>query len=75
MGVHVHIPNSASMQNIEKWAQDATQAQYPGSKSININVLPKGQFILVEFKVVALTNINGVIESDILPEDPFTVNE
>ena len=75
MGVHVHIPNSASMSSIEKWAQDATQAQFPGSKSININVLPKGQFILVEFKVVALNSINGVIESDILPEDPFAINE
>ena len=75
MGVHVHIPNSASMQSIEKWATDATQAQFPGSKSISINVLPEGKFILIEFKIVSAADISGVIESDILPEDPFVVSE
>lgn len=75
MGVHVHIPNSASMQSIEKWASDATQAQFPGSKSISINVLPEGKFILIEFKIVSAADISGVIESDILPEDPFVVSE
>lgn len=75
MGVHVHIPNSASMQSIEKWASDATQAQFPGSKSISINVLPEGKFILIEFKIVNAADISGVIESDILPEDPFVVSE
>lgn len=71
MGVHVHIPNSVSMQNISKWAEGATAVVNPKSKGISINVLPNGQFMLIEFKVVSITDINGVIESDVLPEDPF----
>lgn len=71
MGVHVHIPNSVSMQSISAWAEGATKVEFPNSKSININVLPNGQFMLIEFKVVSVTDISGVIESDVLPEDPF----
>ena len=71
MGVHVHIPNSVSMQSISKWAEEATAVVNPKSKGISINVLPNGQFMLIEFKVVSITDINGVIESDVLPEDPF----
>lgn len=71
MGVHVHIPNSVSMQSISKWAEEATAVVNPKSKGISINVLPNGQFMLIEFKVVSITDISGVIESDVLPEDPF----
>ena len=71
MGVHVHIPNSVSLQAISAWAEGATKAQFPNSKGLNINVLPTGQFMLIEFKVVPVANIDGVIESDVLPEDPF----
>ena len=71
MGVHVHIPNSVSMQSISKWAEEATAVVNPKSKGISINVLPNGQFMLIEFKVVPIGEISGVIESDVLPEDPF----
>lgn len=75
MGVHVHIPNAASMQSISKWAEDVSKAENPTAKGININLLPQGQFILIEFKVVSLTDITGVIESDVLDDDPFLINE
>lgn len=71
MGVHVHIPNSVSMQSISAWAEGATKVEYPKANGINIKVLPNGQFMLIEFKVVPVSNIDGVIESDVLPEDPF----
>lgn len=71
MGVHIHIPNAASMQSISNWAEEVSRAENPNTKTININALPKGQFILIEFKLVNLSDINGVIESDILSEDPF----
>lgn len=71
MGVHVHIPNSVSMQSISAWAEGATKANSNKANGININVLPKGQFMLIEFKVIPLSDIDGVIESDVLPEDPF----
>lgn len=75
MGVHVHIPNSASVNSISSWAEEASQAENPGSKGININVLPKGQFILIEFKVVNLSDITGSILDDTLEKDPFLINE
>lgn len=75
MGVHVHIPNSASMNSISTWLNDATVADNPLAKAINIQLLPKGQFILIEFKVITLSEINGIIESDVLEKDPFIVNE
>lgn len=71
MGVHVHIPSSVSMQSISSWAEGATKVEYPKANGINIKVLPTGQFMLIEFKVVPISNIDGVIESDVLPEDPF----
>ena len=75
MGVHVSIPNAASMNSISRWAEAVAKAENPNAKGININTLPNGKFILVEFKVVGVNNINGCIESDVLTEDPFAVNE
>ena len=75
MGVHVQIPNAATMQSISNWAEEVSAAENPAAKGININVLPKGQFVLVEFKVVNLNDISGVVLSDTLDEDPFLVNE
>lgn len=71
MGVHVHIPNSVSMQSISAWAEGATKADSNKASGININVLPKGQFMLIEFKVIPLSDVDGVVEADVLPEDPF----
>lgn len=75
MGVHVHVPNAASINSISAWASEVEQVERPGSKAISINVLPTGEYILVEFKVVNLGDISGVITSDTLEEDPFLINE
>lgn len=75
MGVHVHIPNAASVNSISDWAESVEKAEHPDAKGISINTLPKGQFILVEFKVVNVSDISGAITSDTLEEDPFIVNE
>jgi len=75
MGVHVHVPNAASVNSISAWAESVEKAEHPEAKGISINTLPKGQFILVEFKVVNISDISGVITSDTLEEDPFLVNE
>lgn len=75
MGVHIHVPNAASMQSIQAWAEKINEIERPGSKGISINTLPQGKFVLIEFKVVPLNQINGVINADILPEDPFLVDE
>lgn len=75
MGVHVHIPNAASMQSIQDWAEKVEQLERPGAKGMSINTLPQGKFVLVEFKVVPLSQVSGVINEDNLPVDPFLVNE
>lgn len=75
MGVHVHVPNAANINSISNWANAVEEAEHPGNKGRNINTLPKGEFILIEFKVVNLSDISGVITSDVLDEDPFLVNE
>ncbi len=75
MGTHVHVPNAASINSINAWAQAVAEAEHPGAKGININTLPKGEFILVEFKVVNLNDISGIIDGDKLADDPFLVDE
>lgn len=75
MGVHVHIPNAASMQSIQEWAEDVEKIERPGAKGMSINTLPQGKFILIEFKVVPISQISGVINDDTLSDDPFLVNE
>ena len=75
MGVHVHIPNAASMNSISDWAREVENAKNPGKNVVNINTLPTGEFILIEFKVVNVGDISGVITSDVLEKDPFAVNE
>ena len=75
MGVHVSIPNAASMNNISRWAEKVAKAEDPKAKGISATTLPAGKFILIEFKVVALNLITGCVESDILSDDPFVVNE
>ena len=75
MGVHIHIPNAASMQSIQEWAESVEKIERPGAKGMSINTLPQGKFILIEFKVVPISQISGVINGDNLPIDPFLVNE
>ena len=75
MGVHIHVPNAATTNSIQAWAEEVERAERPGSKGMSINTLPQGRFILIEFKVVPLSQISGVINGDTLPEDPFLVNE
>lgn len=71
MGVHVHIPHAASINSIAAWADEATRAENPNAKGMNLNILPSGDFVLVEFKVIPVNNITGCIEKDILDDDPF----
>lgn len=75
MGVHVSISNAASMNNISRWAEKVAKAENPNSKGISATTLPAGKFILIEFKVVAANLITGCIESDVLSDDPFIINE
>ena len=74
MGVHIHVPNAASMQSIQNWAEEVDKVERPTAKGLSINTLPQGKFILIEFKVIPVSQISGVINGDSLPEDPFLVN-
>lgn len=75
MGVHIHIPNAASMNSIAAWMESVEKAKNPNYKGININTVPSGNFILIEFKVIPISQICGIINNDIIDDDPFLVNE
>lgn len=76
MGVHVHIPHSASINSLERYFREISKSEKITREDfIDPKLVPSGNFILIEFKVVNVSDISGVVENDTLSEDPFLVNE
>jgi len=76
MGVHVHIPHAATLESINNWFIDVAKVYDNKAVSARIQDVPIGEFYLVEFKVIGVSQIAGIITDDTHSNDNyFLVNE
>ena len=76
VGVHVHIPHAATLESINDWFIDVAKAYDNKAVSARVQDIPTGEFYLVEFKVLGVSQISGVVTEDTNSKDNyFLINE